>query len=85
MSPFVVSLNATSIALTSLPPVEKITAILALFVATLSVKSKVGCCGSGTILLELHTDFSLFTYTYLYENWNNLFLKLFIVISVSFS
>ena len=54
-----VSLKQSSIAFTFAPPVEKRTAILELLVAVLSVNSKVGCCGSGTILFELHTDFSL--------------------------
>ena len=43
VKPFVVSLKQSSIAVTSGPPVENNTAILALFVAVLSVSSKDGC------------------------------------------
>ena len=43
VNPFVVSLKQSSIALTSGPPVENNTAILALLVALLSVSVKDGC------------------------------------------
>ena len=59
VEPFVVSLKQSSIAFTSGPPVDNNTAILALFVAVLSVSVNDGCWGNGTMLLELHTDFSL--------------------------
>ena len=59
VKPFVVSLKQSSIAFTSGPPVDNNTAILALFVAVLSVSVNDGWLGNGTILFELHTDFSL--------------------------
>ena len=57
------SLKLNSIPFTSVPPVETEIEILAFKLKSEFVKNKVGCCGSGTILFELHTDFSLLSYT----------------------